>query len=274
MAREVMVRHIAIEREDQAGSMPLLQQSDNLVRNGVGSGCHQVGLSFNEARRLREADMGAVKNVLATLGQILQKREFEGFSPVVFRDVGTHSEESFLHLLFWKSNLNGGVRAADYKTAGETVLGALEGWALEKGEKAGRVKMLLNLRDGQGRTVLHHATLKWGRKVVTRLLKLDADLCIGDVLGELPVGRISPSTLERFLDSKWHLRYKKVTKLKRLDQLAGVFRKKTTTKTPTRRSTPSPLTLLSSALKLTTVKSKSKLVFWPKWQNQSNTGIC
>ena len=131
-----------------------------------------------------------------------------------------------------------------------------------------------DLRDGQGRTVLHHATLKWGRKVVTRLLKLDADLCIGDVLGELPVGRISPSTLERFLDSKWHLRYKKVTKLKVLDQLAGVFRKRTTTKTQTRRSTPSHLTLLSSALKLTKVKSKSKLVFWPKWQNQSNTGIC
>ena len=147
--------------------------------------------------------MEAVKKVLDTLGQILRKKQFEGFQPVIYKDVDTNSEESFLHLIFWKSSLGSGSTSAKYKHAGEAVVGALEKWAKVDEEVAGRVKMLVNLRDGQGRTVLHHATLKWGRRMVARLLALDADLCIGDVLGELPVARISPSTLERFLDSKW-----------------------------------------------------------------------
>jgi len=199
-----MVRQIAIEREDDPG-IPLLQKSEKLLGNGV-IGSPEVWLTFNESRPLREADMGAVKKVLATLDQILQKRDFEGFRPVVYKDIDTNSEETFLHLLFWKSNLDSGTTAAMYKQACEAVLETLESWSQERGEKAARVKMLLNMRDGQGRTVLHHATLKWGRKVVSRLLKMDADLCIGDVLGELPVARISPVTLERFLDSKWHPR--------------------------------------------------------------------
>ena len=231
-----MVRQIAIEREDDPG-IPLLQKSEKPLGNGV-SGSPEVWLTFHEARRLREADMGAVKNVLATLDQILQKRHFEGFRPVIYKDIDTNSEETFLHLLFWKSNLDSGTTASMYKQACEAVLEALESWSQERGEKAARVKMLLNMRDGQGRTVLHHATLKWGRKVVSRLLKMDADLCIGDVLGELPVARISPVTLERFLDSKWHPRYITQKNLPYTgSQLAGV-RMTMMKKTQTRRSTP------------------------------------
>ena len=201
-----MVRQIAIEREDDNDQdIPLLSKSHDKtkVQNGMTNSSPQARITFNEARRLREADMEAVKKVLDTLGQILRKKQFEGFLPVIYKDVDTNSEESFLHLIFWKSSLDSGSTSAMYKNAGEAVVGALEKWAKVDEEVAGRVKMLVNLRDGQGRTVLHHATLKWGRRMVARLLALDADLCIGDVLGELPVARISPSTLERFLDSKW-----------------------------------------------------------------------
>ena len=210
MNRQVTVRHIAIEREDDPAALPLIKKG-----NGA-SGGQEVWLTFEEARFLREARIEAVKDVLATLDEILRKSEFEGFSRVIYRDVETKFEETFLHLIFWKSKLNGGTTAAMYRRAGEAVLEALETWSLEKREKASRVKRLLNLRDGQGRTVLHHATLNWGREVVSRLLKLGADLCIGDVLGGLPVARISPNTLERFLDSKWHPRYdtQEITKLK------------------------------------------------------------
>ena len=206
MDRQVMVRQIAIEREDDNDQdIPLLSKSHDKtkVQNGMTNSSPQARITFNEARRLREADMEAVKKVLDTLGQILRKKQFEGFLPVIYKDVDTNSEESFLHLIFWKSSLDSGSTSAMYKNAGEAVVSALEKWAKVDEEVAGRVKMLVNLRDGQGRTVLHHATLKWGRKMVARLLALDADLCIGDVLGELPVARISPSTLERFLDSKW-----------------------------------------------------------------------
>ena len=206
MDRQVMVRQIAIEREDDNDQdIPLLPKShDNTkVQNGNNNSSPQARITFNEARRLREADMEAVKKVLDTLGQILRKKQFEGFQPVIYKDVDTNSEESFLHLIFWKSSLGSGSTSAMYKNAGEAVVDALEKWVKVDEEVAGRVKMLVNLRDGQGRTVLHHATLKWGRRMVARLLALDADLCIGDVLGELPVARISPSTLERFLDSKW-----------------------------------------------------------------------
>ena len=201
-----MVRQIAIEREDDNNQdIPLLSKSHNKtkIQNGMTNSSPQARITFNEARRLREADMEAVKKVLDTLGQILRKKKFEGFQPVIYKDVDTNSEESFLHLIFWKSNLDSGSTSVMYKNAGEAVVSALEKWAKVDEEVAGRVKMLVNLRDGQGRTVLHHATLKWGRRMVARLLALDADLCIGDVLGELPVARISPSTLERFLDSKW-----------------------------------------------------------------------
>ena len=206
MDRQVMVRQIAIEREDDNDQdIPLLSKSHNKtkIQNGMTNSSPQARITFNEARRLREADMEAVKKVLDTLGQILRKKQFEGFQPVIYKDVDTNSEESFLHLIFWKSSLDSGSTSAMYKNAGEAVVSALEKWAKVDEEVAGRVKMLVNLRDGQGRTVLHHATLKWGRRMVARLLALDADLCIGDVLGELPVARISPSTLERFLDSKW-----------------------------------------------------------------------
>ena len=206
MDRQVMVRQIAIEREDDNDQdIPLLSKSQDKtkVQNGNNNSSPQARITFNEARRLREADMEAVKKVLDTLGQILRKKQFEGFQPVIYKDVDTNSEESFLHLIFWKSSLGSGSTSVMYKHAGEAVVGALEKWAKVDEEVAGRVKMLVNLRDGQGRTVLHHATLKWGRRMVARLLALDADLCIGDVLGELPVARISPSTLERFLDSKW-----------------------------------------------------------------------
>ena len=206
MDRQVMVRQIAIEREDDNDQdIPLLSNSHDKtkVQNGNNNSSPKARITFNEARRLREADMETVKKVLDTLGQILRKKQFEGFQPVIYKDVDTNSEESFLHLIFWKSSLDSGSTSAMYKNAGEAVVGALEKWAKVDEEVAGRVKMLVNLRDGQGRTVLHHATLKWGRRMVARLLALDADLCIGDVLGELPVARISPSTLERFLDSKW-----------------------------------------------------------------------
>ena len=206
MDRQVMVRQIAIEREDDNDQdIPLLPKSHDKtkIQNGMTNSSPQARITFNEARRLREADMEAVKKVLDTLGQILRKKQFEGFQPVIYKDVDTNSEESFLHLIFWKSNLDSGSTSVMYKNAGEAVVDALEKWAKVDEEVAGRVKMLVNLRDGQGRTVLHHATLKWGRRMVVRLLALDADLCIGDVLGELPVARISPSTLERFLDSKW-----------------------------------------------------------------------
>ena len=206
MDRQVMVRQIAIEREDDNDQdIPLLPKSHDKtkIQNGMTNSSPQARITFNEARRLREADMESVKKVLDTLGQILRKKKFEGFQPVIYKDVDTNSEESFLHLIFWKSNLDSGSTSVMYKNAGEAVVDALEKWAKVDEEVAGRVKMLVNLRDGQGRTVLHHATLKWGRRMVVRLLALDADLCIGDVLGELPVARISPSTLERFLDSKW-----------------------------------------------------------------------
>ena len=205
MNRQVMVRQIAIEREDDP-AIPLLQMPED--KSLRGNGTSEGWLTFKEAHSLREANTGAVKQVLATLDQILQKREFEGFRRVTYREVEKNSEETFLHLIFWKSKLDSGTTDAMYRQAGETVLEALESWCLERqGEKAARVKMLLNLRDGQGRTVLHHATLKWGKKVVGRLLKLGADLCIEDDLGGLPVARITPDILERFLDSKWFPRY-------------------------------------------------------------------
>ena len=204
MNPQVKVRQITIEREDDSG-IPLLQKpADKSLR---GDGASDVWLTNDEARYLREADTGAVKQVLATLDQILEKSEFDGFSRVIYRNVEMNTEETFLHLIFGKSNLGSGTTAATYRQAGETVLEALETLSLKNGDKASRLKILLNKRDGQGRTVLHHATLKWGKKVVGRLLKLGADLCIGDVLGGLPVARISPDTLERFLDSKWHPRY-------------------------------------------------------------------
>ena len=206
MDRQVMVRQIAIEREDDNDQdIPLLSKSHDKTKeqNGNNNSSPKARITFNEARRLREADMEAVKKVLDTLGQILRKKQFDGFQPVIYKDMDTDSEESFLHLIFWKSSLGSGSTSAMYKNAGEAVVDALEKLAKADEEVAGRVKMLVNLRDGQGRTVLHHATLKWGRRMVARLLALDADLCIGDVLGELPVARINPSTLERFLDSKW-----------------------------------------------------------------------
>ena len=205
MNPQVKVRQITIEREDDSG-IPLLQKpADKSLR---GDGASDVWLINDEARDLREADTGAVKQVLATLDQILQKSEFDGFSRVIYRNVEMNTEETFLHLIFGKSNLGSGVTAATYRQAGETVLDALETSSLKNGEKAAaRLKILLNKRDGQGRTVLHHATLKWGKKVVGRLLKLGADLCIEDDLGVLPVARITPDILERFLDSKWLPRY-------------------------------------------------------------------
>ena len=205
MNTQVMSRQITIEREGDSG-IPLLQKpADKSLR---GNGESDVWLTNDEAKDLREADPGAVKQVLATLDQILEKSEFDGFRRVIYKNVEMNSEETFLHLIFGKSNLGSGTPAATYRQAGEVVLEALETSSLQNGEKAAaRLKILLNKRDGQGRTVLHHATLKWGKKVVGRLLKLGADLCIGDVLGGLPVARISPDTLERFLDSKWHPRY-------------------------------------------------------------------
>ena len=145
----VMVRQIAIEREEDDPGIPLLQKKSS--GNGV-SGSPEVWLTPKEARFLREADMGAVKKVLATMDQILQKIDFEGFRPVIYKDIDTNSEETFLHLLFWKSNLDSGTTAAMYRQACKAVLEALESWSQERGEKAARVKMLLNMRDGQGRT--------------------------------------------------------------------------------------------------------------------------
>ena len=59
---------------------------------------------------------------------------------------------------------------------------------------------LVNRRDGVGNTPLHCATQKWSEKTVRRLLERGANIGIKNKWNEIPINRISSSTMESFLD--------------------------------------------------------------------------
>jgi hypothetical protein len=163
----------------------------------------EQGLSFEEAQAVREASVEAVKRVLGRLGVILNSAEFD-LSPVIYRDSDTGTSESFLHMLLWKPMLRSGVPSQAYRRAADLVLADQEQRAAAGVVARRRVGLLVSMKESaQGMTALHMATMKWGKAMVRRLLALGADLCVGDVLGELPVARVQPVVLEEFLDTKW-----------------------------------------------------------------------
>ena len=158
------------------------------------------GLTFEEARALREADTEEVTRTLARLRVILTGVEFDArtaFATVSYREEDLEGEESFLHLLMWKPSLGSGVTNRQYREALEVVLGQLEELAGASREARARLEVLLDMKDPQGRTVLRYATYKWGKAVVLRLLQL------GAAIREGPVTGINPAVVREFLDTKW-----------------------------------------------------------------------
>ena len=62
------------------------------------------------------------------------------------------------------------------------------------------ITTLVNSRDVLGNTPLHYATQKWSEKIVRRLLERGANIGIKNKWNEIPINRISASTMESFLD--------------------------------------------------------------------------
>ena len=62
------------------------------------------------------------------------------------------------------------------------------------------ITSLINSRDVLGNTPLHYATQKWSEKTVRRLLERGANIGIKNKWDEIPINRISSSTMESFLD--------------------------------------------------------------------------
>ena len=60
---------------------------------------------------------------------------------------------------------------------------------------------MINLKDKMGNTALHLATQSWPESVVKSLLELGANIGIKNKLREVPIERISPETMEDFLDN-------------------------------------------------------------------------
>ena len=56
-------------------------------------------------------------------------------------------------------------------------------------------------QDRQGNSALHYATMFWPEDIVSRLLKLGANVGLTNLQGEPPILNILPSTMENFLDT-------------------------------------------------------------------------
>ena len=167
--------------------------------------CDPVEGDPEEALQLKQANLVAVRSVLARLNRMLDDPAPQpSFSGVTYRDPATGHTDTFLHLLLWKTCLASGVPGRSYTTAMEEVLQVLEDKVASSPHTRGKVAALLAIQEtAQGMTVLHMATIKWGKEVVRRLLRLGAEVCVGDVLHKLAVARINPGVLGDFLDTKW-----------------------------------------------------------------------
>ena len=63
------------------------------------------------------------------------------------------------------------------------------------------VRLCINKRDILGNTPLHYATQAWSQDTVRSLLELGANIGLKNKIGETPIQRILPETMEDFLDT-------------------------------------------------------------------------
>ena len=76
------------------------------------------------------------------------------------------------------------------------VLSTLGKWKDKQGCRA-----IVNLQDKSGNSALHYATQFWSQEVVSRVLKLGANVGLRNVHGEVAISNILPSTMADFLDT-------------------------------------------------------------------------
>jgi len=63
-----------------------------------------------------------------------------------------------------------------------------------------QIDKIINRRDTLGNTALHYATQRWPQSIVRILLERGANIGIKNQWGEIPINKISPVTMESFLD--------------------------------------------------------------------------
>ena len=162
-------------------------------------------ISEGEMKLLQKADIQTVREQLAKVETILNSEELDpDFSAVTYTSPDTGSRETFLHLIFLADLRHGplAVKETDYKEASDAVLSKCEEWVQNK-DKEEKLTKFFNMENNQHKTVLHFAIENWSKEVVKRLLNLRLELSIGDVLDEIGVLSIHPSTFEDFLDTMW-----------------------------------------------------------------------
>ena len=107
------------------------------------------------------------------------------------------NKETVLHKILQKDeNLLGNVPQETLEKALDVLLSESE----DNKEFKTEISRLVNRRDGVGNTPLHYATQKWSEKTVRRLLERGANIGIKNKWNEIPINRISSSTMQSFLD--------------------------------------------------------------------------
>ena len=114
------------------------------------------------------------------------------------------TKETILHLILKKSQkkalLGVGSKSellkfdADYRRCLAVVLEAED-------EVRQQLSRVINKRDLVGNTPLHYAAQLWRQDEVTALLHLGANIGVRNLRGDIPLSRITPDTLQNFLDS-------------------------------------------------------------------------
>ena len=97
------------------------------------------------------------------------------------------------------------------ESTGETVLHALLKEGMNKKKQSyekiihhlleyDALKAVCNKRDKTDNTALHYATQMWSQDIVRKLLELGANIGMKNHWNEIPISKISPETMEGFLD--------------------------------------------------------------------------
>ena len=99
--------------------------------------------------------------------------------------------ETVLHMVLKMEQ--DGVAAGDYEAC---LAELLQGETRQRAMAA-----IVNKKDSLGNTALHYATQRWPEQAVTALLELGANIGIKNIWREIPISRIRPETMEKFLDT-------------------------------------------------------------------------